>query len=89
MIQDILLACMTLVAVAAFCGMLLLWVEVYAMKERLDVLDDAATPSFKDPAPKTAPDLKQAHKVPPPGTLTKEFAGPDGTVRTFQFGGES
>jgi hypothetical protein len=90
MIKDILLACFMLVAAASFFMVLWALGQLADLRERMDTLDDRATPSFtekkSDPAPKTSPDLKQASKVPPPGTLTKEFAGPDGTVHTFQFG---
>jgi hypothetical protein len=87
--KDILLACFMLVAAASFFMVLWALGQLADLRERMDTLDDKATPSFtekKPAAPKTSPDLKQASKVAPPGTLTKEFAGPDGTVHTFQFG---
>jgi hypothetical protein len=92
-IQDILLACFMLVAAASFFMVLWELGQLKDLRERVDVLDDQATPSFVEKpkpkaieGPKTSPDLKQASKVPPPGTLSKEFAGPDGTVYTFRFG---
>jgi hypothetical protein len=91
---QILIAVMTLLTIACFFTILWLTAQMADLRERLDVLDDAATPSFieKKPEPVKGPptveDLKQASKIPPPDLPTKEFSGLGGKKHTFQFKGE-
>lgn len=86
------------------CLVAVLWLSfvMAELRQMVETHEDRLTPSFveehktlapvpeKDPidAPKTEPDLKQAHLVPPPDTQAKEFIGHDGTAHVFQFRGE-
>lgn len=90
--QEVGVACGIVLSVSCLVAVVWLCFVVAELQDRVDLIDDRTTPSFREkpvkPAPvlgpKTVEDHKKAASVPPP---VRQFTGTDGKIHAFTFEG--
>lgn len=81
--EKLALACTFLVAATAIWVSIYTWGQMTMLRDRIDTIDDEATPSFADEH--AEPELKPKKSAANTGVELRQFTDKEGRPHTFQF----